>query len=202
VRPTKIEALNHPGRATTASLSRSFRCFESPRRRTPRRRCSAAPSRRLHSPRRASRTPVPPARTHARRATPCPPRRRAPSPHRPLPHPALSVPASSPCPIAMPPLVVPASYFRGPPGPTKTKLLFSSATEADANTKPSIYFRRPWGSRQKYVIFVGTDENSCPFSSKIFSAAIFVGMPTKIACFRRFTLISWVFGPRKFRRFL
>jgi hypothetical protein len=29
-----------------------------------------------------------------------------------------------------------ASYFRGPPGPTKIKLLFSSATKADANTQP------------------------------------------------------------------
>jgi hypothetical protein len=29
-----------------------------------------------------------------------------------------------------------ASYFRGPPGPTKIKFLFLSATEADANTKP------------------------------------------------------------------
>jgi hypothetical protein len=42
-----------------------------------------------------------------------------------------------------------ASYFRGPPGPTKIKLLFSSATEADANTQPTTYFRRPWGSRRK-----------------------------------------------------
>jgi hypothetical protein len=55
-----------------------------------------------------------------------------------------------------------ASYFRGPPGPTKIKLLFSwatgadenkapifVATEADANTQPTTYFRRPWGSRRK-----------------------------------------------------
>jgi hypothetical protein len=42
-----------------------------------------------------------------------------------------------------------ANYFCGPPGPTKIKLLFSSATEADANTQPSTYFRRPWGSRRK-----------------------------------------------------
>jgi hypothetical protein len=51
-----------------------------------------------------------------------------------------------------------ASYFRGPPEPTKIKLLFSSATEADANTQP---------------IFIGlgeADENRS-FSSNIFSAA-------------------------------
>jgi hypothetical protein len=41
------------------------------------------------------------------------------------------------------------SYFRGPPGPTKIKFLFSSATEADVNSQPTTYFRRPWGSRQK-----------------------------------------------------
>jgi hypothetical protein len=85
-----------------------------------------------------------------------------------------------------------ASYFRGPPGPTKIKLLFSSATETDANTQPTTYFRRAWGSRRKYVVFVDTDGNSCLFSSNIFSTVIFVGL----------RLFSWVFGPRKFRRFL
>jgi hypothetical protein len=29
-----------------------------------------------------------------------------------------------------------ASYFRGPPGPMKTKFLFLPATEADVNTQP------------------------------------------------------------------
>jgi hypothetical protein len=95
----------------------------------------AAPPRRPHSPHRASHTPAPPASPHARTprraartplvvpassscpipvprpALPCPPPRRAPSPHRPSPcppprcapsaRPALVVPASSPCPIAV-----------------------------------------------------------------------------------------------------
>jgi hypothetical protein len=42
------------------------------------------------------------------------------------------------------------SYVRRPPlGPTKIMLLFSSATEADVNSQPTNYFRRPWGSRRK-----------------------------------------------------
>jgi hypothetical protein len=28
-------------------------------------------------------------------------------------------------------------------------VLFSSATEADENSEPTHYFRRPWGSRRK-----------------------------------------------------
>jgi hypothetical protein len=71
--------------------------------------------------------------------------------------------------------------------------LFSSASVADENSEPTNYFRRPWGSRRKYVVFVGTDENNSLISSNLFSAAIFVvGLG----------LFSWVFGPRKFRRFL
>jgi hypothetical protein len=43
-----------------------------------------------------------------------------------------------------------ANYFRRPPpGPTKIRLLFSSATEADENSQPTNYFRRLWGSRRK-----------------------------------------------------
>jgi hypothetical protein len=41
------------------------------------------------------------------------------------------------------------SYFRGPPGPTKIRFLFLLATEADVNSQPTTYFRRPWGSRRK-----------------------------------------------------
>ena len=79
-----------------------------------------------------------------------------------------------------------SSYFRRPPRPTQIPSLFSSAL----------------GKPTKIGHFRQYRQNSCLFSSNIFSAAIFVGMPTKIACFRRFTLISWVFCPRKFRHFL
>jgi hypothetical protein len=91
-----------------------------------------------------------------------------------------------------------SSYFRRPPpGPTKIRLLFSSATEADENSQPTNYFRWLWGSRRKWIIFVGTDVNSCLFSSNLFLAAIFVGLPTKIVYFRRFTLIFVGFWPTK-----
>jgi hypothetical protein len=61
------------------------------------------------------------------------------------------------------------SYFRGPPGPTKIKFLFSSATEADVNSQLTTYFRR---------LFVGLGEAD---ENRSFSS-----VPTKIvACFRR-----------------
>jgi hypothetical protein len=47
------------------------------------------------------------------------------------------------------------------------------------------------------VIFVGTDENRCLFSSKLFSAAIFVGLPTKILYVRQFRPIFVGFWPTK-----
>jgi len=65
--------------------------------------------------------------------------------------------------------------------------LFSWATGADENKAP--YFRRPPGPTKlprRAPIFVGlgeADENSCTFSSNIFSAAIFVGL----------CIFSWVF---------
>jgi hypothetical protein len=43
----------------------------------------------------------------------------------------------------------PGYFRRPPPGPTKITFLFSSATEADENSQPTNYFRRPWESRRK-----------------------------------------------------
>ena len=94
------------------------------------------------------------------------------------------------------------SYFRGPPGPTKIKNLFSSATVTDANTQPSTYFRRPWGSRRKQVIFVGTDEIVSYFRRTYFRRLFSSACRQKQPVFVGLRLFSWVFGPRKFRRFL
>jgi hypothetical protein len=83
--------------------------------------------------------------------------------------------------------------------------LFSWATGADENKAPIFVghrgrrkypaddlFSSALGKPTKIGRFRRTDGNSCLFSSNLFSAAIFVGL----------RLFSWVFGPRKFRRFL
>jgi hypothetical protein len=97
--------------------------------------------------------------------------------------------------------------------PTKIhagRQLFSWATGADENKAPIFVghqgrrkyqaehlFSSALGKPTKIGHFRRYRRNSCLFSSNIFSAAIFVGMPTKIACFRRFTLIFVGFWPTK-----
>jgi hypothetical protein len=86
-------------------------------------------------------------------------------------------------------------YFRRPlPRPTKIAWarIFVGHHRADENSQSTRYFRRPWESRRKLLFFVGTDENRCLFSSNLFSAAIFVGLPTN-----RFRLIFVGFWPTK-----
>jgi hypothetical protein len=95
--------------------------------------------------------------------------------------------------------------------PTKIhagRQLFSWATGADKNKAPIFVGyrgRRKYQAEHLFLSALGKPtkighfhryrQNSCLFLSNIFSAAIFVGMPTKIACFRRFTLIFVGFGP-------
>jgi hypothetical protein len=88
--------------------------------------------------------------------------------------------------------------------------LFSWATRADENKAPIFVghrgrrkypaehlFSSALGKPTKIGHFRRYRRNSFLFSSNIFSAAIFVSMPTKIACFRRFTLIFVGFWPTK-----
>jgi hypothetical protein len=80
-----------------------------------------------------------------------------------------------------------ASYFRGPPGPTKIKLPIFVGHRDRRKYPAEDLFSSVLGKPTKIGHFRRYRRNSCTFSSNIFSAAIFVGLFSSVyAYFRGF----------------